>query len=200
MLKATPSLPPSYQEGSQFDMKSPRRIIWLNAVGLGLVIFFFWLFSTLIAWLRPGGGAVFQVRFDSWTTLLIQTGAIVLTVVVVLLLHEAVHGLFFWLFARHKPTFGIGLTYAYAAMPGWFFPRNQFMLVGAAPFVLLTMVGLSFALVLPVQLLGLLLLAMVMNAAGAVGDLAVLAWLLTKPTSALVCDEGHRIILYQRNL
>ncbi len=199
MQKASKTLPDSYQQDSQFDMKDPKRLIWLNAVGLGLVIFFFWLFITLLTWIRPDMESGIRVRFDSLATLLVQTVAILATVVFVLLLHEAVHGIFFWFYARHKPIFGLGLTYAYAAMPGWYFPRNQFMIIGAAPFVLITTLGLILAAIVPTQLMGYLLLALVMNAAGAVGDLAVLGWLLTNPVSALVCDEGHRIVLFKNS-
>ena len=196
MQKASKTLPDTYQQDSQFNMKDPKRLIWLNAVGLGLAIFFFWLFLTLLAWIRPGMKSGIRVQFDSLNSLLFVTAAILATAVFVLLLHEAVHGLFFWFYARHRPLFGVGLTYAFAAMPGWYFPRNQFMIIGAAPLALITTLGLILATIVPIQFMGYLLLALVMNAAGAVGDLAVLGWLLTKPKSALASDEGHRIVVF----
>lgn len=196
MHKASQTLPDSYQLDNEFSMKNPRRMLWLNALGFGLVLFFFWLFSEIVAWLRPDLNMVFTLRADSLQSLVIQILAVIATVIFILVLHEGVHGLFFWLFTRQKPIFGIGLTYAYAGMPGWYFPRNMFLVIGAAPFVLISLLGVGLIAIIPPNLMTLLLIALVMNAAGAVGDLAAIAWLLTKPVSALAHDRGDSIEVF----
>lgn len=195
-MKANQSLPVGYTLDNRFDLKNKKLVLWLNIVGLFLVGFFLWVFIGLLHWLRPEANLTLVISFDSPLKTLLQLAAILLVIAVVLTLHEAVHGLFFWVFSRHKPTFGFSLAYAYAAMPGWYFPRNQYLWIGMAPFTLLSFLGVALMAIVPVNILGLLLVALVMNASGAVGDLAVLFWLLGKPRSAFALDQADSIEVY----
>jgi hypothetical protein len=86
--------------------------------------------------------------------------------------------------------------YAYAAMPGWYFPRNQYLMIGIAPLILITLIGILFMAILPISNLNLVLVALVINTSGAVGDLFVVIWLLTKPAETLALDQGDSIEFY----
>ena len=68
---------------------------------------------------------------------------------VVFVLHEAVHGLFFWLYTRDRPRFGFKGWYLYASAPGWYLSRNRFLVVGLSPLVTMTAAALGLAMVVP---------------------------------------------------
>jgi hypothetical protein len=112
-------------------------------------------------------------------------------------LHELIHGLFFWLFTRTRPAFGFKGAYAYAAAPGWYIPRSQYIIVGLAPLVLITLGGFALLVVVPAWLIPALLFVVVMNGAGAVGDIAVVGWLLVQPRATLVHDLGDAVAIYR---
>jgi hypothetical protein len=59
--------------------------------------------------------------------------------VLIIPLHELVHGLLFWVFTRRRPLFGLRLPfYAFAAAPvDVYLPRNPYLVVALAPLVLL---------------------------------------------------------------
>ena len=82
------------------------------------------------------------------------------------------------------------------AAPDWYLPRNPYLIVGLAPLVLLTVLGLGLLPVLPRSVLPPAWFALTFNAAGAVGDMVVVGWLLTKPRSVLVNDEGDKFSVF----
>jgi predicted metal-dependent HD superfamily phosphohydrolase len=114
----------------------------------------------------------------------------------VLILHELLHGLFFWIYTRERPQFGFRLVYAYASAPEWYIPRNQFIVTGLAPFVGLTLAGLIALPLVPDGLVAELLALMSFNAAASVGDLIMVGWLLSEPATAMVRDVGTQITTY----
>ncbi len=191
-MEPTKRLPPTFLPGPTLDLSSRRLLLVMNLVGLLLLPLFGWLFLLATAALRP--------ELDSLTLEPVVFGldlvSVLLALLLVMVLHELVHGFFFWLFTRERPEFGFKLLYAYAAAPGWYFPRWQFVIVGLAPLVLLSLGGLLLIAVLPFHWMPVIYLAIVTNAAGAVGDLAVVAWLFNRPAHTYVQDEGPRMTLY----
>lgn len=118
-------------------------------------------------------------------------------IVLVILLHELVHGLFFWWFTGKRPHFGAGAGYAYAAAPpDWYLPRRQYIIVALAPLGLITVMGLALLPFLPATAVIYLFVALLFNAVGSVGDLAVVGWLLRKPAQLLVQDSGPAMTIY----
>ncbi len=164
----------------------------LNAAGLALFFGFGWLFVQIFRTLRPD----FDLNTDQFLSPALLASLIIASVLVIVL-HELVHGLFFLILTGDRPKFGFTGAYAYAAAPDWYLPRNPYLAVGLAPFVLLTLLGMAGVLILPTRTLPIVLLALTINAAGSVGDLAVVAWLLTKADTILVNDEGDRFTLYE---
>src|SRR6266700_4202149 len=116
---------------------------------------------------------------------------VVITLCVVLILHELTHGLFFWLFTKSRPAFGFKGWYAYAAAPGWYLPRGQSLVVGAAPLILLSLLGEALLLLVPWVLWGL-----IVNAGGAIGDLYMIARLMLAPRGAVVEASRGKMTWY----
>ncbi len=113
------------------------------------------------------------------------------------LVHEAIHGLCFWLTIGSRPTFGFRGLYAFAAAPGWYISSGHYMTIALAPLVAVTVAGLALLLVAPVAAIPALFLFVVVNAAGAIGDILVVLWLLTRPPATLVQDSGDAVTVFQ---
>lgn len=199
MLKPRQTLPEGYRPIGTFDITTnPRLVLILNLVGLGIAAISAWVFSALLAWLRPQEAkTALAVEINSLGQLFgIILGLVALTALM-MVLHEAAHGLFFWLFTRSRPQFAFKVVYAYAAMPGWFFPRWHYLVIGLAPLGLLSLLGIGLMAVMPPQGFLALILFLVGNAGGAVGDLWVMAWLMRQPPDVLAEDRGDAVTLYR---
>ncbi len=192
-MKAQPALPPNYVPSGKFDLKSKKQLLLMNLIGFVLVILSFWLFSVLIIKMRGTSALSFSFEMTSITSFFISLGLLLLVIFLVLLVHELIHAFFFWLFSGQKPVIGFKGAYAYAAMPGWYFPRNQYLVIGIAPLILIDMLGILLLALLPLTSLFFVLIALVINTSGAVGDLFILIWLLTKPAEAFAHDEIETI-------
>ena len=100
-------------------------------------------------------------------------------IVAFVILHEGVHGLVFLVFGG-KPRFGVKLigrffpVAFYASATGHLLSRNRYLLVGLAPFLVLTSLFLLTGILIRDNGMALIALtAMAMNIAGSTGDLIV---------------------------
>lgn len=196
--QATKSLPPGYVSAGTLDLtKDKRTLILLNVAGFVLLVLLVPLFSKVAMWLRSD-----VVLSDLGVTLVGLSDVLLALLVVVVLyaavivLHEGTHGIFLWWYSRCRPVFAFRGYYASAAAPGWFFPRNQYIIVGLAPLVLLTVLGFFMVLFVPAGWFVALIGFMVLNASGAIGDLAVVFWLLRQPATCLAYDVGDAVTIY----
>jgi hypothetical protein len=118
-------------------------------------------------------------------------------VVIQLILHELVHGLFFWIFTRQAPLFGFRGWYAFTAAPGWFFPRWQYLSIDLAPLVLISLLCLLLLTILPASpALAGVLFAAAINAASSVADLWYALKVLAERRPILVEDFGEGFHLH----
>ena len=192
MSSATRDLPPTYQQSRTLDLASrPGLMILLNLLGLLLFFAFGLAFLLLAGAIYPG--VKFGISSFSAVSGIL---AFLLGFAGVLVLHELVHGLFFVIFTRSRPHFGLKQMYAYACAPDWYIPRNQFLVVGLAPFILITLGGFVLLPLASVNLATFMLFAMAVNASGAIGDLYTVVWILRFPANAFVCDHGEKFTIY----
>ena len=195
-LRPTHSLPEGYALRAAFSARERRTLLLLNLAGLALLILFGWRFAALALRLRPLDAAA-ALSFDfSGAQLLSAVIVVLLLTGLMLVLHEAIHGLGFWLATGARPTFGIGRGYAYAAAPEWYLPRSRYLWIGLAPLLVISSLAVLVIAFGPPVLIGPALLLAVMNASGAVGDLWVVYLLLRQPPGALVCDRGDEVRFY----
>jgi hypothetical protein len=198
----TRQLPSNYQSVGTFDVKRSRlTLVFLNLAGLILLVPFYAMFAYAARMLNPSMTAPTTVVLGGkgWLGALVLFASVVVINVVVVIAHEGVHGIFFWLLTHERPKFAFRGLYASAATPGWYLPRLPYLWVGMSPLVVLSLAGV----VLMPWLSSVWLLALVgfltFNAAGAVGDLVICAWVLTHPTDCYVSDAGDSVTLYSVN-
>ncbi len=195
-IACTRLLPDSYKRIWGLDLSRDRTTaIVLNLVSLPLFAAAGALFLLIASFLRPDIVSLGLIRKLSVRPLTLYINFITV-IVFVTVLHEAIHGLFFWIFTRSRPVFGVKLLFAYAGAPEWYLPRRQYAVVGAAPLVLISLAGFFAIPWTPVEVGQLMLFGMVMNAAGAIGDIYVCARMLWFPADVLVQDTGFVFEVY----
>ncbi|MFL7791252.1 MAG: DUF3267 domain-containing protein [Anaerolineae bacterium] len=205
-MEAVKTLPPNYEQHGVLDFSENKAVlVAVNVAGLLLMGVFIWLAVVFLGqvyhevdvvqalWSVTGGATGLGAR----AIVVIVALAVTLGVGVI---HESVHGLFFWIFTRERPVFGAKSLYLYAGAPGWYLPRSRHVVVGLMPLVVITAVGFILALVVPVTAAVWILLVVVANASGAAGDLLAVVWLLRQPLETLVKDTGVTLTIYQPGL
>jgi hypothetical protein len=200
-LSATQTLPENFHSIGRLDLKNNgSALLQLNL--LGFVLFavsagFFWYLLQLI---RPQDAEKgMSIGFSNLNGVIGILAAVIGTTIVMLVLHEAVHGVFFWLYTRDRPKFAFRGAYAYAAAPAWYLPKRQYLVVALAPLVLLSLLGVLLMTLVPAEGFTLLLFFLVSNASGAIGDLWVVSWLLRQHKPCYARDEGDAVSLYTSN-
>ena len=187
------TLPDNYHEVRHLVATERRTLIWLNIASLIPLILALLAMGWWWAYVRQLRGPI--------STAFSETLSWVLAVIVVLIVtfggHELAHGLAIRL-AGHRPRFGMALDKGvlYATTDNALFPRNQFVGIALAPLVLLTLIGMALMVVVPDTIGYYVGLVVVLNAAGAIGDLWMTLVVLRYPPDTLVRDEADSIRIY----
>ncbi len=198
--EATKEFPTGYGVQQVLDLSENRKIlVLLSLASLGFFVLSWFVFTGLIHLLRPDltlGEAQISLVIDDPGRLFISLLVFLGVVVTMLVLHEGIHGLAFWLITGSNVVFGFKGPYAYAAAPEWYIPKNPYLVVSLAPLLLITLLGFLALLAVPVPWILPLLLLITMNASGAVGDIYVFFWLLRKDDDILIQDHGDRMVVF----
>jgi hypothetical protein len=198
-MNATKSLPAAYRASGTLDVsKNQGLLLWLNLAGLVILVLSGWLFFQAIVWLRPKDalGEIHFVSVQSLGQIIGLVLAILGLTAVNLIIHEGIHGIFFWVFTRSMPRFAFRGAYAYAAAPGWYIPRNEFLVTTLAPLVLISLAGLVVIYLIPPAGLLATWFVITMNASGAVGDMLVAGWITRHTPLSYIQDLGDAVTLY----
>lgn len=198
-MRASKMLPISYKKARTLDITKDSRLMavmilggFILLAGAGL------LFFRAVFWLRPADSlaSIELFSFRSIVDLGIFVAALVGLTAAYIVLHEAVHGAFFWIFTGARPRFAVYWTHAYAAAPEWYIPRIPFLITTLAPLVLISLAGLFVLRYAPQSWLLPTWYILTMNVSGAIGDLLVAYLLLRMPPTGLVQDCGDVITFY----
>jgi hypothetical protein len=194
-LRATNVQPDNATLVYSLSLVKNRRAFWaLNGASLFLLILFGIFFSWYASQIHPD--LPFELVITSANAIYVCLSLLGIAVGQ-MVLHELVHGAFFWLFTRTRPVFGFRGWYAYAAAPGWFLPRGQYLVVTLAPFVLLSVLGLILLTIIPQEAALLtILLATIFNAASAVGDMWIAFLIIRERRNIVVEDLGDGMNFY----
>jgi len=197
-LQPTRNLPTGYRRIGRMDiLNDTRLLVKMNLWGTVLFFVFAVVFALLLQMLRPADAPrTLSLTLETWGGLLGLTAAVIGTTILMILLHEGTHGLFFWLYTRTRPVFTFRIYYASANAPGWYLPRRQFLVTTLAPFVLISAAGTALMAAAPGVWLPPLLMLLVFNASGSIGDLMVALWLLRQPETCMAYDEGYAVSLF----
>ena len=195
-MPAVKYLPDNYLHAKTLDLSGSKAILWMNFAAIPLLFIYGWLFYHLIRTMNPL--IPIQVGIHRLFTAfsLLELFLCILAIALMLVLHELVHGIFFWLFTREKPRFAIKPGYAYAAAPEWYFTRLQYIIVGLAPLLIISLASLIMAASSAYAIVAYFLIIATFNAAGSLGDIIVVVWVLRQPKNILVSDKGDIFITF----
>ncbi|MFO7918775.1 MAG: DUF3267 domain-containing protein [Anaerolineae bacterium] len=202
-MQATRMLPPNHRQKVPLDLSKSKGAI-VGAIVFGIMLLFAaaWLLMQFTRFLCPaaleyiGFGDLLTTTPDGHVSITLPVVDLVVALILVMVIHEF-HGALFWRFAGQRPMFGVKGLFVYAAAPPRvYFPRNQYLVVGMAPLVLLTLVGLLLMLIVPVIAVHILSLFIVFNVAGAAGDLVMTVRLLSYSLDTLIQDSDTGVMVY----
>lgn len=190
MTLPTKTLPPDYQQHSSVNIHHQADI--LQMLVWSVILFIFPLPLIYLA-VRNHGGSPLQFSISSLTSLLSVLGGIAVVTVVMVIVHEGLHGLVFWLITRERPRFAFKWYYASACAEGWYLPRTPYLVATLLPLVVITTAGVLIlpALSRPVRYFMSLLI--VFNSSGCAGDVLVALRLLRLPRDTLSLDSGDEV-------
>jgi hypothetical protein len=195
-MHAIQILPDDYHLQKTLDLSSSRTVFWLNIAAIPLLILFGWLFVRLTNLFRSAnpftnGFWGLVSSFSGWALF-----AILALIIVMLVFHELIHGMFFWLFTRERPKFALRSGYAFAAAPNWYLPKFQYIIVGLSPLIGISVICIILASFVPLTIVPYPLFVATFNAAGALGDMIVVAWISKQSSIILVKDQGDKFFSY----
>ena len=192
-MKKYLTLPEGYALYREIDLKRNKKEFWGVNVGAYLLTVLLVLTTALavpMSSLIEGGFLAIFFRF-----LAIGLGHCVCTV-----LHEGIHGIFFWIFGGVRPHFGLSLTYAYAGSTAYF-RRLPYLWITLSPVVILgavlsTLSALSLFGILPPSFFWVFYFLTALAVGGAAGDFYVSYRLITSPPDLLAHDTGCGMKIY----
>lgn len=192
MNTSTKTLPEGYTQCGEINLKKNKRLsISLNIASFFLFILCFYLLSSFAALVRPD--LVNTSGSIKAGALAVLAGLMILLITI----HELIHGFFFWVFTHSKPVFALRLFYAYAGAPDWYFPKRQFAIIAVGPLVIIGAVGLLLILLAPISWVMFIMFFVAMNTGGSMGDLYVLNRLFKLSPTGLINDTGDVITFYE---
>lgn len=183
-------LPLEYVEYKNIDLMKDKKLFWfVNGLSLALALAMF-----IPALIMVG----FDVENLELGQYLIKLAVVVVGMVVYIILHELVHGVFFKLFCKGaKLNFGLTKTAAYCGSNSYY-TKAQYIVIGLAPVVIWGAVLLILNLFLPFGWFWPVYIIQLMNISGAAGDFTVTVMLLKAPKEVLVYDSGSAMIFYSK--
>ncbi len=194
MTTSTQMLPDGYIQSGQIDLKKDKRLAILLNIGAFIVFIpMFYLLSGFTALVRP------DITNFSVTITIGKVFSAIGLVVLVLIIHEIIHGLFFWIFSRGMPVFALRPLYAYAGAPTWFFPKRQYAITALGPLIIIGAVGLVLLLLAPISWIPMIALLVALNTGGAIGDVFVFFRLLKCSSTSFANDTGEVVTFFQRS-
>ena len=198
MTLSTRVLPPDYTKAAEINLATSKGLaILLNIVGTVIALLSMWLLLGLIfrvhPELRPAASSInFGMREVGRITAILLGLTVFNTVV-----HELIHGFFFWRYTGSRPVFALKLSYAYAAAPEWFIPKRQYFVVALAPLVVIDAAALLVIWLGPAGWAVPAAIVAAVNTGGAVGDLWVVIRLLFCSPACMVQDKGDGISFHE---
>ena len=188
------SLPSDYVEVARWMLgQTPVRTA-IAIAGLTLALFLAALFVAI----------VFVTMTTDMRTLDTNFPMMVIGLVLILAIHELTHAVAFRAFGV-RPKFRIRRrakigTVFYVSAPGSYLCRDEYLAVGLAPLVLLTLILLAAAVLIAVgsAFTATVLSAVALNVAAAMDDMFITYEVLSYPSETYFEDTGYGFITYGR--
>ena len=188
MNKSHTFLPDGYREAARIDLDNDQKLATrINMSSLMVMV----PFAMVLLIMYVNGGAVsFDMGLNGWLTF-------VVAMVLVMLVHELVHGLFFRIFSPNgKVKFGVNSMMAYAGNPDAYYSRGVFTVIALAPAVIIDIALIASLLFLRDTTFYLAYMVLAIHTGGCVGDFYAVKTAHKLKGDVLVCDTGTMQTFY----
>ena len=192
MNNPTKTLPERYHKIGEINLKKNKQLaVTLNIASFFLFVCSIFLLSNFTAFAHP------EISNISGKITLGMITVLAGLVFLVIIVHELIHGLFYWFFTRSKPAFGFHLFYAFASAPEWYLPNLQFAITTFGPLIIIGIVGLVLILMAPLRWIVFIIFFLALNIAGSAGDLYILSSLFKLSPAGLINDARDVITFHE---
>lgn len=171
-------LPNNYKLIMSVDLQKNKQQFWIvNILSFVIMILMFILGNAFVPIYE---GFNFE-HIEQWFIMIFG-------LLIYIILHEMVHGIFMYYYSKQKPFFGFTGGYAYAGS-NCYFSRKQYIVIALSPIILLGIILLIINIIFE-QYFWAFYFNQIMNISGAAGDLYV-SYLFSKlDNNILIKDMG----------
>ncbi len=191
-------LPADYVMADRYLLTDQKVLMRLNLaalIPLFAMLVFMAVWQVIVGQLRVMGilpAPIFNIELPWWASL-------VVSLVIVLPLHELLHGLTIRYYGHpvkygFKPQLGI----LYALAENALFRRREYIVILLMPIVVITLLGMAINALAGDGLAYTVALGVIFNAGGAIGDLWMTGIVLRYPARVIVKDETTGFSIFDR--
>lgn len=184
-MKALKQLPNGYRKALQLDLEANKSLRIKISAAAVLICLFMGIYGDSIQPIeRYFRGSLNQVAYAF------------LGIILYMILHEMVHGLFMWIFGRSPARFGLSMPFT-CARSEIYFSKLQYIIIALAPVVIWGLVLWALCRYnLKTDWFWTFYFIEMVNLSGAVSDIYVAFKFLDLSRDVLVRDEGPAINVY----
>ena len=189
-MKTRLDLPAGYAPVLHVDLqKDKKKMLLVNglALAIGIVL-------TIIGHCIVPVGIMFRMD-EGLLEYLARFIALLGGMILYVILHELVHGVFMKRFSGKKPSYGFTGAYAYAGSDAYF-DKKSYIIIALAPVVVWGVVLALFNVFVSEQWFWVVYFIQVNNLSGAAGDYYVVWKFRSLPKDILVQDNGVSMTVY----
>ena len=182
-------LPEGYTEIKRIDLQKNIKLAILVNIGALVIaglVFFVGTFVTPFS---------FSIDYENLTGTLLMLGGILLAMILYLVAHELIHGVFIKKYSGKKARYGFTGLYAYAGSDACF-AKGPYLVIGLAPVVFFGVLCLLLNVFLPMEWFWPVYFIQIINVSGAAGDLYITCLMIRMPADTLVKDDGVAMSIY----
>lgn len=178
-------LPDNYKESLELNLQTNKSLRYGIAVWAAII----WAIMIF-------NGNCIQPIKRFWSGDMHQVAYAFLGIILYMMLHEVVHGIFMHFFGGKKPKFGVDGPFTYASSP-IYFKKFQYQIIALAPTLIWgTVLAVLCVTHQDTKWFWTFYLIEIVNITGAVSDLYVVFRFLILPRNVLIHDNGTAIIVY----
>lgn len=185
-MKTCSELPIGYSKSFEVDLQKNKKL----AVIINLIAF-------VIAVIMIATANIFvpiNLKYNTGT--LVGMLVMLFGMVLYIILHEIVHGIFMKKYSGIKPSYGFTFLYAYAGSTAYFNKKN-YITIALAPVVIWGVVLLVLNIIVPTSWFYVVYIIQVANISGAVGDIYVTCKFHKLSDDILINDTGVAMTVWE---
>ena len=192
-------LPEEYIEAKIIDAKNTKTMIILNVAAILIAAILIYIGIQISNAIYGKIAINNDFILNNFNEIYIYCFSFIGVLIVVTILHELIHGLFYKIYTKQKLRFGISLSCAFCGIPDIYVYRKAMIITAIAPCIIISSIFLVLMIFCNNQWMFLLyLITFASHFAGCIGDIYSVKLLLFKykNENTLINDTGPKQTIY----